>query len=98
MENFTFAKGRFFSEAFQCQCGQEHYVPIQDIRVKHQALEDIGVVARQLNIGKKCLVIADLNTYAVAGKKVMEVLAAHSLKIGAGKREQDGRTVGRYGC
>ena len=53
-------------------------MPIQDIRVKHQALEDIGVVARQLNIGKKCLVIADLNTYAVAGKKVLEVLADHA--------------------
>lgn len=78
MENFTFVDGRFVSQKFLCQCGQEHHVPIQDIRVKQQALDEIGDVAQGLDIGKKCLVMADLNTYAAAGEQVMDVLRTYA--------------------
>ena len=74
MENFGFVDGRFVHQKFLCTCGKEHDVPIREILVKPGALHEIAQVLDRLAIGKKCLVIADLNTYEVAGETVMDEL------------------------
>ncbi len=74
MENFRFVDGRFVHQEFMCECGKKHTVPIQEIIVRRGAADEVGKVLNRLDIGKKCVVIADLNTYEAAGEKVIEVL------------------------
>ena len=74
MENFRFVDGRFVHQTFMCACGREHTVPIQEIIVRRGAVDDVGNVLDRLDIGKKCVVVADLNTHDAAGERVMEVL------------------------
>ncbi|GAK60101.1 3-dehydroquinate synthase [Candidatus Vecturithrix granuli] len=74
MEHFKFVDGRLVHQEFMCVCGKKHAVPIQEVVVRQGALEDLEDVLRRLNLGKKCVVIADLNTYQAAGEQVMEKL------------------------
>ena len=74
MENFRFVDGRLVHQEFMCECGQKHAVPIQEILVRQGALQEIGDVLNRLDLGKKCVVIADLNTREAAGDQVMEHL------------------------
>lgn len=74
MEHFKFVDGRLVHQEFMCVCGKTHAVPIQEVIVRQGALEDLEDVLRRLNFGKKCVVIADLNTYQAAGEQVMEKL------------------------
>lgn len=74
MENFKFVDGRLVHQEFMCECGRQHAVPIQEIVVRQGALQEIGDVLDRLNLGKKCVVIADLNTQEAAGEKVIEQL------------------------
>ncbi|PIE31876.1 hypothetical protein CSA56_17175 [candidate division KSB3 bacterium] len=78
METYKFVDGRFVHQTFMCACGKEHAVPIKDIFVKSGALEELTGVLDRLKLGKKCVVIADLNTYEAAGKQVMQKLQAAS--------------------
>ena len=78
MENFKFVDGHFVSQTFTCQCGREHAVPIQEILVRSGAIDEAGEVLNRLHVGKHGLVIADLNTYAAAGEKLMNVLQTAS--------------------
>jgi glycerol-1-phosphate dehydrogenase [NAD(P)+] len=74
MENFRFIDGQLIHREFMCECGRKHVVPIQEIVVRQGALHDIGKVLNRLDLGKKCVVIADLNTHDTAGEKVIEIL------------------------
>ncbi|MBD3307178.1 iron-containing alcohol dehydrogenase, partial [candidate division KSB3 bacterium] len=75
MGNLEFVDGRFVhQEEFQCECGRTHAIPIREILVRRGALDDLGTVLNQLDLGKQGLVIADLNTYDAAGARVMEKL------------------------
>ncbi|MDY0094305.1 MAG: sn-glycerol-1-phosphate dehydrogenase [Candidatus Vecturithrix sp.] len=74
MEHFKFVDGRLVHQEFMCVCGKTHAVPIQEVIVRQGALEDLEDVLSRLNFSKKCVVIADLNTYQAAGEQVMEKL------------------------
>jgi hypothetical protein len=71
MGNFRFVDGHFIHQNFMCECGREHIVPIQEIIVRRGALDKVGNVLNYLDIGKKCVMSADLNTYDAAGARVM---------------------------
>jgi glycerol-1-phosphate dehydrogenase [NAD(P)+] len=74
MENFKFVDGRLLHQEFMCECGKKHALPIWEIIVKQGALDETGEVLARLDLGKKCVVIADLNTYDAAGETVLEQL------------------------
>ncbi len=78
METYKFVDGHFVSQTFMCACGKEHAVPIREIIVKCGALDELTDVLNRLEIGKKCVVIADLNTYEAAGEQVVQNLHAAS--------------------
>ncbi len=59
MGNFGFIDGRFVHQKFMCVCGQEHLVPIQEIVVRRGAIDELKYVLDRLDMGKKCVVIAD---------------------------------------
>ena len=83
MENFTFVDGHFQHQEWVCSCGREHRVPIREIVVKPGALHDLTGVMDRLDSGKHGLLVADLNTYDVAGERVMELLsnAGYTMKL-----------------
>lgn len=75
MQHFKFVDGHLMAEPFMCSCGKEHSaLPIREVIVKPGALQETVSVMNRLNLGKRGLVIADLNTYDVAGKQVVERL------------------------
>ena len=75
MENFRFIDGRLAHQEFLCECGRKHAVPIREIIVGQGALNEVGHVLDRLDVGQKCVVIADLNTYAAAGEQVMTIIS-----------------------
>ena len=80
MEKLKFVDGRLIHQPFLCTCGQEHAVPIREIVVKPGALHEMREVLDRLDVGKKCVVVADLNTHEVAGEQVLEILHYGSYK------------------
>ena len=74
MERFRFVDGQFINAEFLCECGRRHSAPIQDIRIRPGAVNEVGDVLNGLDLGKHGLVVADLNTYEIAGDTVMNVL------------------------
>lgn len=83
MEGFTFVDGHFQHQEWHCSCGREHTVPIREIVVKPGALNDLTGVMDRLDIGTHGLLVADGNTYDVAGERVMDLLskAGYTLKL-----------------
>jgi glycerol-1-phosphate dehydrogenase [NAD(P)+] len=51
----------------KCNCGKEHHVTIANITIKKDALNDIPRILESLNIGKRIHLVADKNTYEIAG-------------------------------
>ena len=57
----------------KCSCGKEHKIKVPKIIVKSGAIYDLPVILKEYG-AQKAQIIADLNTYGVAGKKVCDVL------------------------
>ena len=60
-----------------CKCGKEHLCPIDYIKISEGAISDLSVIAEKYT---SILVVADENTYAVAGEKVENALQGKTVK------------------
>ena len=69
-ELFYFQKATDIS----CTCGETHRILTQKTIVDHSLLEQIPPILNQLNLGKKCLIVFDENTYQAAGQKIVTIL------------------------
>ena len=58
---------------FQCSCGHHHKV-IENVLIGSAILEELPEILYQYK-GKRILLIADKNTYEVAGQQVIDVLS-----------------------
>ncbi|MEG1003640.1 MAG: sn-glycerol-1-phosphate dehydrogenase [Clostridium sp.] len=56
-----------------CNCRENHSTYLEDVLIKAGAIEEIPRLLKKYGF-KKSLVISDLNTYKVAGRKVAETL------------------------
>jgi len=61
-----------------CSCGRTHFAGIEHVEVCDGALDKVAAIVRKSGYGKPFL-IADCNTYEVAGKTVMEKLAGEGI-------------------
>ena len=59
---------------FECSCGYHHKVNIDNIRIGSGILKDLPEILSQFK-GKKLLLVADKNTYRVAGQQVMDMIS-----------------------
>jgi glycerol-1-phosphate dehydrogenase [NAD(P)+] len=64
----------FLSAKLECQCGKPHSINIDKVIIGKDALNQVPDVVRTLG-SKKVLLVADTNTYEVAGKRVASLLA-----------------------
>jgi glycerol-1-phosphate dehydrogenase [NAD(P)+] len=56
----------------KCGCGREHLCPIDYIKISEGAIDELSHIAKKYT---KILVVADENTYAVAGDKAIKALS-----------------------
>ena len=59
--------------AVDCDCGKIHSSSVKEIIVKSGAIKELPRLIRDYS-AKKPFVLADINTFAVAGKSVLELL------------------------
>ncbi|MBQ8426277.1 MAG: iron-containing alcohol dehydrogenase, partial [Clostridia bacterium] len=56
-----------------CSCGKKHIFPLKEIIVKKGAILDLPELVKKYGATRP-FIVADKNTYAVAGEKVLSVL------------------------
>ena len=65
--------GDFSGKSFPCSCGRSHSIDIDQIIIESGALSKVNEVVANYNVNKLFLV-ADSNTYSIAGKAVQNNL------------------------
>lgn len=80
-----------------CECGKEHKVILEDIRIGSHILMEIPELVKKH--GSKVFMISDVNTWKAAGKEVEEILEKEGMLVGSwcfgqDKVEPDEATVG----
>lgn len=58
---------------FECECGKRHSLPIKEICIKNNALDELSRVLSPFK-DKKIFVFSDENTYNAAGEKTVKIL------------------------
>ena len=61
-----------------CRCGKKHINPVDELIVGKGVVKELPLIVQKYN-AKKAFIIADINTYAVAGQKVTELLNGNDI-------------------
>lgn len=65
----------------KCRCGEVHQIPIKDIIVKNEALDEITDLLNKITDKKKVYLILDINTKEAAGIKVKRLLQEDGFEV-----------------
>ncbi|MCE5344371.1 MAG: sn-glycerol-1-phosphate dehydrogenase [Eubacteriales bacterium] len=68
------ANNRLTIAGIDCQCGLTHHRPTQDIYVGRDLLVRVPEYVRTRGLGTHCVLVADNNTYPLAGERVEKAL------------------------
>lgn len=91
---------RLIISGLECGCPYDHTDPNKDIYVGSGLIEKIPDYIKRRGLGTNCVLVADNNTYEIAGRRVSETLKAAGLSViecvivREGKMEPDERAVG----
>ena len=94
------SNGKLLVSGLECACACEHTQPKQDIYVGSGLVGNIPGYIQARGLGTHCVLVADNNTYEVAGRRVSATLKAagfHVIEcviVREGKMEPDERAVG----
>lgn len=72
---------RLLLSGLHCDCPCEHHMPAQDIYVGKNLVERIPDYISQRNMGGHCVLVADNNTYEIAGRAVERTLKAAGIEV-----------------
>ena len=92
--------GKMLISGIECSCGCTHTLPSQDIYVGANLVERIPGYIRARGLGTHCVLVADNNTYEVAGRRVSQTLTAAGFDViecvivREGTMDPDERAVG----
>ena len=92
--------GKLLISGLECPCSYDHTDPDKDIYVGSGLIEKIPSYIEARGLGKNCVLVADNNTYEIAGRRVSETLKSAGIKViecvivREGKMEPDERAVG----
>ncbi len=75
-----FKIGDFLKTKFTCNCGKEHKVDIDNIVIEKEAIAFLPSLINQYNF-KKIFIVADTNTYKVAGEITETVLRRNGFDL-----------------
>lgn len=62
--------GKLIIKQLNCDCAHDHSIPGMDIYIKSGLIDSVADCIAQSGLGKNVLIVADKNTYAVAGARV----------------------------
>ncbi|CAN7338579.1 sn-glycerol-1-phosphate dehydrogenase [Paenibacillus sp. LjRoot56] len=79
----------WLGKRFTCACGQKHEIPIRRIVIERDALADVVDYVREAGYEEVTLV-ADANTYAVAGEKLRSLLEDGQIRVGLSVIRENG--------
>ena len=65
----------------ECNCALKHHMPTQDIYVGKGLVPNIPEYIRSRNLGTRCVLVADNNTYEIAGRNVERALAEAGFSV-----------------
>jgi glycerol-1-phosphate dehydrogenase [NAD(P)+] len=65
----------------KCRCGEVHQIPIKDIIVKNEALDQLSDLLNKITDMKKVYLVVDINTKKAAGIKVKKLLQANGFEV-----------------
>jgi len=65
---------RLIISGIECDCGSEHSSPDQDIYVGTGLIKNLPAYIKKRGLGTHCVLVADKNTYEVAGREVEKTL------------------------
>ena len=72
---------RLIVSDIQCNCSCAHNQPAQDIYVGNGIVKNLPKYIRKRGLGTHCVVVADNNTWEVAGRHVAELLQADGVDV-----------------
>ncbi len=72
---------RLTMSGIQCGCGLTHHMPTQDIYVGCGLLERVPAYVRARGFGQHCVLVADQNTWPLAGQRVEAALLAAGYRV-----------------
>ncbi len=75
------ADDRLILSGIECGCPLPHRLPTQDIYVGKGLLSRVPACIRRRGLGTHCVLVADKNTYAVAGQAVEQALIADGFDV-----------------
>lgn len=91
---------RLIISGLECGCPYDHTDPNKDIYVGSGLIEKIPGYIKRRGLGTNCVLVADNNTYEIAGRRVSETLKQTGYSViecvicREGKMEPDERAVG----
>jgi glycerol-1-phosphate dehydrogenase [NAD(P)+] len=74
----TLDSNDFLNAELECQCGKPHSININKVIIENGAINKVPDVIRELG-STKVLLVADTNTYEVAGKNVASLLSERQI-------------------
>ncbi len=75
------SQSRLLITGIECECPCEHHQPQQDIYVGTNLLDNIPDYIRKRGLGRHCVLVADNNTYDIAGQKVADRLESAGFEV-----------------
>ena len=75
------ADSRLTISGLACDCPCEHNEPTQDIYVGNGILENLPRYIRKRALGTHCVLVADNNTWEIAGKRAAALLRADGFTV-----------------
>lgn len=75
------AQGKLTLTGMECSCGAAHPAITQDIYVGSGLIANIPGYIEKRGLGTHCVLVADNNTYEIAGRAVSETLRAAGLSV-----------------
>lgn len=76
-----------------CNCGMNHVKPDMDIYIGNNILDNCATYLKNRKLGKNVLIVADNNTYKVAGCRVEEILKGNEFNTSVCVLEREGELV-----
>lgn len=72
---------RLLGSRISCECGQVHEVPVREVLIEAGAVNRAAEVMRRQNLEGPVFLLADENTYRVAGERVSSVLGRAGIRV-----------------
>lgn len=74
----TWDVNQFIGHEITCSCGRSHKMDVEKVIIENGAIQKLPEIVQGFSV-QKSIVVADTNTYKVAGKLVEELLDKHGL-------------------